>query len=396
MLFWIKFAFRSLIRRYRKNIIIFTGFTFSIAVLIFLGAVMTGVNDTMINNALSLHTGYIVIEGSSGSCSKALENADRLKQLITENTGENKILTRVSIPVIIMSGKNSVPVFLTGINPEEERKITPIHSKIREGKYADSTDNSILISRSVSDRTGAGTGDTVKIFSPVLNKNASVSGVYSTGIESFDSAMVFTDMRNISSLTEGELFYQLSVFLENSDMLEKTVNDIKKYTDSESVRGWDEKLPDIYQLVRLNRLAMYIMIFLVILIIGFSVANTLVSSVIERKKTFSILKAVGSGGREIVFVIFSESLILTAASGFAGTASGILIVCITTLLGGIDLSPYISFNPNFAINSIIIPRLTPGMTLFPAVMALASGTAATLLPALRTAKQKVVSGMRNI
>ena len=137
MLFWIRFAFRSLIRRYRKNIIIFTGFTFSIAVLIFLGAVMTGVNDTMINNALSLHTGYIMIEGSGESYSKVLENADRLKQLITENTGEKKILIRISIPVIIMSGKNSVPVFLTGINPDEERKITPIYSKIREGKYAD-------------------------------------------------------------------------------------------------------------------------------------------------------------------------------------------------------------------------------------------------------------------
>ena len=394
MFFWIIFALHSLIKRYRKNIIIFTGFTFSIAVLVFLGAVMTGVNDTMIKNALTLHTGYIVVEGGGENYSDALKKADREKQLITEKTGEKDILTRISIPAIIMSGENSAPVFLTCIKPDEEKKITPIHSKVREGKYLEDSENSILISSTLSEKTGAKTGDTVKIFSPILNYSASVSGIYSTGIESFDTAMIFTDANNIRTFIKGKIQYQLSIFLENSDILKNKINEIRQYT--ESVKGWDEKLPDIYQLVKLNRLAMYIMIFLVILIIGFSVANTLVTSVIERKKTFSILKALGSGEKEIALAIFSESLILTALSGIAGTAAGIFAVYITTLLGGIDLSTYTSFNPNFAINSIIIPRITPEMTLFPVVMALASGTAASLIPAVKTAKQKVVSGMRNI
>lgn len=394
MIFWIKYSARSVLRRYKKNIIIFAGFSFSIAVLIFLAAVMTGVNDTMINNALELHNGHITIEGETDNYQETIDKLSLLSSAVSSDLPGSKTLKRIYLPAIIKTERSSLPVQLTGIDQRAEMKTTILPEKVIDGDYTDKS--GLLISRKISDQIGAVTGDNVFIFTPDSKISFKISGLYSTGVENFDSKMVFLDMENLKFFKNEKTWFQLSVFLENSDNIESEIKTVKTAAGRESVKGWYEKLPEIYQLVKLNRAAMYIMIFLVILIIGFSIANTMVTSVLERKKYFSILKALGAGTGEILIVIISESLILTTAAGIAGTLTGMLTAYLVSLSGGIDLSSYTSFNPNFAVNSIIIPRMTMEMTLFPPLSAFAIGAAASLIPAYKTVKQKVVKGMSNI
>ena len=394
MIFWIKYSARSVLRRYKKNIIIFAGFSFSIAVLIFLAAVMTGVNDTMINNALELHNGHITIEGETDNYQETIDKLSLLSSAVSSDLPGSKTSKRIYLPAIIKTERSSLPVQLTGIDQRAEMKTTILPEKVIDGDYTDKS--GLLISRKISDQIGAVTGDNVFIFTPDSKISFKISGLYSTGVENFDSKMVFLDMGNLKFFKNEKTWFQLSVFLENSDNIESEIKTVKTAAGRESVKGWDEKLPEIYQLVKLNRAAMYVMIFLVILIIGFSIANTMVTSVLERKKYFSILKALGAGTGEILIVIISESLILTTAAGIAGTLTGMLTAYLVSLSGGIDLSSYTSFNPNFAVNSIIIPRMTMEMTLFPPLSAFTIGAAASLIPAYKTVKQKVVKGMSNI
>ena len=394
MIFWIKYSARSVLRRYKKNIIIFAGFSFSIAVLIFLAAVMTGVNDTMINNALELHNGHITIEGETDNYQETIDKLSLLSSAVSSDLPGSKTLKRIYLPAIIKTERSSLPVQLTGIDQRAEMKTTILPEKVIDGDYTDKS--GLLISRKISDQIGAVRGDNVFIFTPDSKISFKISGLYSTGVENFDSKMVFLDMGNLKFFKNEKTWFQLSVFLENSDNIESEIKTVKTAAGRESVKGWDEKLPEIYQLVKLNRAAMYVMIFLVILIIGFSIANTMVTSVLERKKYFSILKALGAGTGEILIVIISESLILTTAAGIAGTLTGMLTAYLVSLSGGIDLSSYTSFNPNFAVNSIIIPRMTMEMTLFPPLSAFTIGAAASLIPAYKTVKQKVVKGMSNI
>ena len=65
MIFWLRFALCSCLRRRRRTIITLAGISFGIATLVVLGAIMVGVNDTMINNAVAIHTGNIVVKGNS-------------------------------------------------------------------------------------------------------------------------------------------------------------------------------------------------------------------------------------------------------------------------------------------------------------------------------------------
>ena len=355
---------------------------------------MTGVNDTMINNALELHNGHITIEGETDNYQETVDKLSLLSSAVSSDLPGTKTLKRIYLPAIIKTESSSLPVQLTGIEPRAEMKTTILSEKVIDGDYTDKS--GLLISRKISEQIGAVRGDNVLIFTPDSKISFKISGLYRTGIERFDSTMVFLDMENLKYFKNDKTGYQLSVFLKNSDNIESEIKTVRTAAYKESVKGWGEKLPEIYQLVKLNRAAMYIMIFLVILIIGFSIANTMVTSVLERKKYFSILKALGAGTGEILIVIISESLILTSAAGITGTLTGMLTAYLVSLSGGIDLSSYTSFNPNFAVNSIIIPRMTMEMTLFPPLSSFAIGAAASLIPAHKTVKQKVVKGMSNI
>ena len=394
MIFWIKYSLRSVLRRYRTTVVIFAGFTFSVAVLVFLGAVMTGVNDTMIQNALKLHSGYIFIEGKPGNYSSAVTGLERIKKTLGKNPEIIKISGRLTIPVMIQTEKNSMAFLLNGIDPENEAVITPVSKKLTEGKYLPG--DGILIGKKGADILGIKVGDWVSVYTPSSMNTLKVTGIFSTGIDSFDSGMIFSRKEIFSDINETTIGYHLALFLRNNDKLKETARVISEEFKDKNIKTWEEKLPDIYQLVKLNEMAMFIMIFLVILILGFGITNTLLTSVMGRKRHFAIMKAMGIRSGEIITAIIAESSIICISSGLAGTAAGIMLVAFSSSLGGMDLSRYTSYNPNFAVNSIIMPRLTPGMTLLPQFLAVFSGIAASTIPAFRIIREKVIKGMRNI
>lgn len=394
MIFWLRYSVRSLIRRYKKSLILFLGFSFSLMILVFLGSLMTGVNDTMIANALTLHSGYITVRGGSAEYDDAAAGLDELAAVLAKACPEAHILERLTVPAILSAKGISFPVLLNGVIPEREAGITPIFAKMEEGLYLE--DSGILLSRRTAEAAKIGIGDNILLMTSGFRGLFRISGIYNTGIERFDSTMLFLRKNEMGRISASPISYGTSLFLENNDDLEIIVEKARQAVDRTSVKGWDEEMPDIYQLALLNRTAMYIMIALVVLIIGFSMTNVLLTSVLDREKQFAVMKALGVGKAELGTIIFGEALILSLASGVVGSFGGALLSLIFSSTGGIDISVYTSFNPNFAVNSVIIPRLTPQMTIFPALISLFIGTSAASLPLFKMLKRSVYRGMRSL
>ena len=394
MNFWLRYSVRSLLRRYRKSIILFAGFSFSIMILVFLGALMTGVNDTLISNALTLHNGYVTVRGGSVEYKEASKRLEELERVLGTAAPEVRILGRLSVPAIVRGKGGTFPVLINGVDPEREAEITPVKGKLEAGVYLE--DEGLLVSRRTAEAANAGIGDKILLMTPESKGLFQISGIYSTGIERFDSAMVFIRNRDLLRISESIMSYSASLFLENNDELETVVEKAGQAVDSVSVSGWDQEMPDIYQLAMLNRTAMYIMICLVVIIIGFSMTNVLLTSVLDREKQFAVMKALGAGRGELSTIIFGEAFFLSLTSGFAGSLAGALLSLTVSLSGGLDISLYTSFNPNFAVNSLIFPRLSWKMTLFPALSAILIGTSAAFLPLFRMLGRRVYRGMRSL
>ena len=381
MIFWLRFALRSCLRRRRRTIITLAGISFGIATLVVLGAIMVGVNDTMINNAVAIHTGNIVINGDPLPMPQALTRVDKLLLDLETTTELQTILPRIHFPALITSEQNNSPINVVAVDPRREAMQTPIGKRVIAGVYLEN-DKGLLLGEVAAKRLAVKPGDRVILITPSQRYDLEITGIFSLGIEAFDRTMAFISLETARTMLGLDVNHEIALFVRPNNDLNQTAKTVAlTIRASEEVRLWHEILPEVAQLVKLNEFSMAIMILLVIIILGFGVANALLLSVMDRYRYFAILKAIGVRPQEIFIIIMAEAFFMCLVAAIIGTILGSSCTLIWADYG-LDLSRYTSANPHFSVNSTTYPRLTPLMALAPQVLALGSGILAAIWPAL--------------
>ncbi len=404
-LFWITFSIKSSFRRRKKTVITLTGISLAVAMLIMLGSIMNGVNDAITENALSLRPGHIIIEGEGISASGAADRCNGIERLLTVNGFQNNPAwrgssSRIITPALLSSGSRTENTMLTGIIPGREKPLNAVLDKITEGSglSGDPGTAEIILGIRAAEYLGAGINEKITITAQESVFQARITGIFKTGIEYLDRSVSFTDFYYASSGNHSSVRYEFLVFLKKGVPLSPLADRIRKslhLLPGEKLTTWKERIPDISQLAELNRFAMYIMIALVTGILAFGISNTLLISVMDRYRYFAALKAIGVPSSGIMTAVIGEAFFMCLFSGAAGTIAGVTAVMISGI-SGIDISRYTSQNPNFSMSSIIIPRLSAGMTALPQLLALFAGIISALWPAYIAGFKNPSSGMRDI
>ncbi len=403
LIFWLFFALKSSIRRWKKTAITLTGITLAIAVLILLGSIMNGVNDTIIENTLAFRPGHIIFEGVSDSPSIAHERCRELEERISafakeKNTGIESVSSRISAAETISAGSmRNAGTILTGINTDNEKHLKGVLNSIISGSAPDN-EGEILIGEAAAESLGSGINEIISVISSDSIRTAEISGIFKTGIDSLDRKMSFIRIEDASFYFTGKVQYEVMIILKRGIHLQPLADEIRekiRTVSSEKIITWEERIAEIKQLSDLNRFSMYIMIALVTGILAFGISNTLLISVMDRYRSFAVLKAVGVQPSGIAAAVFGEAFFMCFFSGILGTILGIVSVLITAEYG-IDISRYTSSNPNFTMSSVIFPRLTLGMTMLPQLLALLAGLVSSLWPAYTAVKRNPATGMRDI
>ena len=395
MIFWLRFALHSCLRRRRRTFITLAGISFGIATLVVLGAIMVGVNDTMIKNAVAIHTGNIVIKGETLPLSQAYTRIDELSLRFENNNNLQTILPRLHFPALLNSEKGNCPINVVAVDPKREPLQTPISHKIITGTYFENNQD-LVLGKTAAKELAVKPGDRVSMITPRQRYNFKIGGIFSLGIETFDRSMAFISLETAHTMPDLMVNHEIALFIEPGRDLNETAETIAQETQaSEKVRLWYEILPEVAQLVKLNEFSMAIMIFLVIIILGFGVANALLISVMDRYRYFAILKAIGVRPGEIFLIIMGEAFFMCLVAAVIGTLIGSLCTLIWADYG-LDLSRYTSANPHFSVNAIVYPRLTPLMALAPQGLALGAGILAAIWPALVAGRRPIKQVMRGL
>ncbi|MDX9974238.1 MAG: ABC transporter permease [FCB group bacterium] len=399
-MFWLRFSFRSCVRRRRKTVITLLGIAFGVAALIVLGAIMVGVNDTMVENAVSLWAGHLISEQGPMPMAEAVEQANARVSDARDDPSIEKVLPRCLFPGILKGDdpdKGTLPTELWLVDPEKESGTSPVPHSMVMGRYLQDDEQGILLGRAAASELGIKTGDRVTLTTSEGEYSLYVTGIFDTGVEALDRSVAFAPLSMHETFQESRVMVSAAIMCSPGADLEQVRDRLRerKTTPEAKIMVWQDKLPEVAQLVDLNAFAMQVVILLVVAILGFGVANALLISVIDRYRYYAILKAIGVRPSEVVTTIVGEAVLMCLAAGILGT----LVGCALSLLwgqAGLDLSKYTSHNPHFSVNSVIHPRLTLAMALGPQALALVAAALASLWPAAVAAKRSVSSGMRDL
>jgi lipoprotein-releasing system permease protein len=152
---------------------------------------------------------------------------------------------------------------------------------------------------------------------------------------------------------------------------------------------WNQQNNSLFNALKLEKLAMTLILLLIVLVAAFNIISTLIMVVTDKTREIGILRAMGMPARSIRRVFFAQGLVI----GIVGTGTGLIIGLIASYLIGakrlIALDPSIYFIDHlpvvtnlFDVASIVVASL--------AVAALA-----TVYPALQAARLYPVEAIRH-
>ncbi len=250
---------------------------------------------------------------------------------------------------------------------------------------------------------GVGVGDTVHLlYENTLGAQSTlqlrVAGVLRSGLDTTDRSRVLMHVDDVQKmLLLGGQAHEIAIRVGDPRQAEAVAASLAAALGAGTQRevlSWSQVRPDIMALIASNQALMGTLVFIVFLIAGTGVLNTMLVSVMQRQKEISLLKALGQTPRAIVAGVLLETLLLTALACAAGLALGSLANAYLHHQG-IDVSRFGGFSLS-GVN--MAPVLRANLTVDSALVPLASLFVVALLaawfPARTAARVPAAAGMR--
>lgn len=261
----------------------------------------------------------------------------------------------------------------------------------------------VVIGQTLAKNLGVTIGDCLQVTSPTIGyaftqgsirppvaKQFRVIAIFEAGFDQYDSKLVYTD------LFEAQGFYDQGDTVMGVEMKVADIDgarDISRQVDKLLANGlyhttdWEELNHGLFTALRIQKIMMSLVLFLIILVAAFTVVATLIMVVLEKKKEIAVLKAMGATNDAILRTFLYQGGFI----GGAGTIVGLILgigVCKGLLAYAFPLDPKVYFISRLPVAVTVSDFVITG------VAAVFICLLATVLPALYAARLHPADGLR--
>jgi lipoprotein-releasing system permease protein len=92
------------------------------------------------------------------------------------------------------------------------------------------------------------------------------------------------------------------------------------------IRDWMEMNRNLFAALQLEKLALFVIVTIIVLVAAFAIIGHLILLVAEKRKEIGILKAIGASSQSITMVFFTVGMTIGAVGTLAGSAVGVLLI----------------------------------------------------------------------
>ncbi len=346
-------AFRQLINRKRQAVLTIAGIGVAVMVLITAISLMDGLLQSFIQKIVDIAPHIIVngekvnptipdelVKGDSTTSINFIKNVAREDEEVIKNytkivstIEEDSLIETVSPVVSINSigifGTITQPIQLFGIIPGKQDKISKLSKNMTEGNFSEleKTPDGILIGTSVANDFTIETGDRMQIIS-TNDKiyTVRVIGIFSTGINDIDGN-VYANMKLVQNIGGYSPDQVTDLYLRVTNLKKDAVvaRSIEKETNYKAIT-WEEKAASVIALFKMISMIVYFLVFFVILVAGFGVANVLITSVLEKTRDIAVMKSMGFKRSEVTWIYFIQGIFVAVIGAAIGCILGFIMI----------------------------------------------------------------------
>jgi ABC-type lipoprotein release transport system permease subunit len=393
-------AWRNLWRNGRRTLLTAGGVAFAVLLPLFARSMQSGVYEVMIDNGARLLTGHLQVQHPDWADDPALGNtvtgASELARRIGALPGVEAVGQRGIAWALVAADERSFGAEVMGVEPTAETALSTLPRSLVAGRYL-VDDGDVVIGAGLARNLGAEPGSELVVLGSARDGGVAafagrVSGVFETGVSDIDRGLVqmtlpaFQDAFGLGDESHAIVARLVSP---------ATVPAVLAQREGPfRWRSWQELMPEVEQAIEMRRVATRLIATLLAMIVAFSVFNTFMMTVFERRREFGVLLAVGMRPARILAMVLIEAAALAVVGVVAGAAIGTALVALTATTGlplGDTASQALR---QFHLPDRLYPALSWRIVVESAALLPPAVLLAALLPALRILRLDPVLAMR--
>jgi putative ABC transport system permease protein len=405
MMLIVNIAWKNIWRNKFRSIIIMSAISLGIFSGLLLVAFSKGMTVQRISATLNTEISHIQIHLPDYLVQEdiklLLKPVSDIEKILNQQPEISGYSSRILLNSIASSAETGTNVKINGIDPDSEKRVTDLYTKITEGTFfVKDGRNPVIISQKLAEKLKLKFNSKIVLQIQDLKGNIApaafrIAGIFKTSNTVFDEYNVFvrkTDLYRLTGLDPSSA-NEIAILLKDYLKAKQVTADLQLKLPTLEVKTWKERSIMLSYLSEAMDQYLYIIMIIILIALLFGIVNTMMMAVLERIAELGMLMAIGMSKVKIFWMIVFETVMLSVT----GAVIGIIIGMITIgYFGkhGLNLSIWSKGLEQIGFDPIIYTTIDNYFVLMIVFLILGTGILSSVFPAVKALRLKPVAALR--
>jgi len=202
-------------------------------------------------------------------------------------------------------------------------ELTHLEKDLPEGKHG------IILGKELMNNSDLSVGDEVMIISPVFIQTPSgmvpkmekmvIVGIFEAGMYDYDTTFAYVSISTAQKLfAKSDVATGIAVRADKLENSTAIAAEIHRQYKNIWARDWMAMNKNLFEALKIEKIAMFIILLLIVMVAAFNIASTLIMVVMRKTKDIGILKSMGASNGDVMNIFIIQGV----ATGIIGAVIG--------------------------------------------------------------------------
>lgn len=329
-----RYAMCSLRRHLRRTILAILGIGLGSAVCLFMIAFVKGEGKAMLKAAAESGAGHLRVVPAqwleTRESDLRLKDWHKIYDLLQDTDGIEVVTPHARTEGLLAFGTRVAGVEVLGVDPNTEQTINRLVHNVVEGQYLSPGDTgTTVVGRALAERLDVELDDPLMVTVADANGQMNsamwrIVGIVETGSRDLDGTICHVNLEDVEHLTARAGAADVTALMDNPKGLERMVRDLQSgLSDDYAVVTWKEIMPELASGTEVDETWTRLTVGLVMIVVFLGIMSAQLAAVLERRREFAVLSALGMKSGRLIRVMLAEGVILGLLGSVLGMAFGL-------------------------------------------------------------------------